>query len=148
MDAGGGAPLIIQDAFILKRARVQIIVFTPQIIRGRHIVRPDGTSSRRNMGQLALIFRDQCVAGPLSIWGPGLASGVGSETRALITGVFTALLDGVRVVPDHICGESPRLSALRRQIGHYDDAGVRIEARMSKMGVINGRTRILAGMEK
>lgn len=87
------------------------------------------------MGQLALIFRDQCVAGPLSIWGPGLASGVGSETRALITGVFTALLDGARVVPDHICGESPRLSALRRQIGHYD---VAIEARMSEMGTLRG----------
>lgn len=86
---GGGAPLIIQDAFILKRARVQIIVFTPQIIRGRHIVRPDGTSSRRNMGQLALIFRDQCVAGPLSIWGPGLASGVGSvDSRANYWSVY------------------------------------------------------------
>lgn len=59
-------------------------------------------------------------------------------TRALITGVFTALLDGVRVVPDHICDESPRLSALRRQIGHYDDASVRREARTSKMGDING----------
>lgn len=105
-------PLIIQDVFILKRTRVQIIVFTPQIICVRHIVHPDGTSSRRNMGQLALIFQDQCVTGPLSIWGLGLASGVSSETRALITGVFTALLESVHIVLERVCSESPaRLAA-------------------------------------
>lgn len=71
------------------------------------MVHPDGTSSRRNMGQLALISRDQCVTGPLSMWGPGLAGAVNSETRGLITGVFAALLDSSGVSLDDIGDERP-----------------------------------------
>lgn len=56
-----------------KAQRVKIILFTLQTIRVKYIAHPEGTSRRRNMGQLALIFWDQCITRLLSIWGPCLA---------------------------------------------------------------------------
>lgn len=73
---------------------------------------PDGTSSRRNLGQLALIFRDQCVTRLLSIW--GLRRGARAERAAgdasLITALFTSPLvrEGERADVHHLeeTGES------------------------------------------
>lgn len=63
--------LIIHNVFVLS---VQIALFTLQVIHVRYITHPEGTSRRRNLGRLALIFRDQCITRLLSIWGPHLAT--------------------------------------------------------------------------
>ena len=57
-----------------KAQGVQIILFTLQTIQVEYIAHPEGTSRRRNLGQLALIFWDQCITRLLSIWGPHLAT--------------------------------------------------------------------------